>query len=118
MKATVTARERDIPYTIPAVPIWGAQDGDRIKRYTVDFFGKKTVPNVTVIGPPDKIKLLEFNQLPDPPLAMVRVLPGDDPGVRISRKPIIELPPDMGLHLANEDSIPLIDFQLIDTQPQ
>ena len=116
VKATVTIRAHDVPHKFDSLPVWIEGDADKMGRYYVDVAaGSKTVPNITIVGPADKIELLTHPDFPTPPRAVLQVLPQDEAG-RISRKPIIELPPDMGLHVLNPEAIQPIEFKLIDTQ--
>ncbi|MBV8782519.1 MAG: hypothetical protein JO353_14070 [Phycisphaerae bacterium] len=115
VKAQITVRESDVPYVARALILWVVGPADIMSHYRVEC-GSQVVPSVTIMGPPERIAQLERPDFTPKPRAVLEIRPSDDPGKPLRRQPRVELPPDMGLHVVDENAMPQIDFRLIDTR--
>jgi hypothetical protein len=116
VEAAVSVRESDVPGTIRSVPIWVSGPPALLARYHVELVNPSNgvLTNVKVIGPKDKIDLV--NQ-PDfaKPHAVLEIHDEDESssGKLLQRAVRFDLG-DLGLRVNDEISQHPVDFRLVD----
>lgn len=115
--STVRARfevgQSDVRYTYPSISVYVTGPRFLLEQYKVEC--DDTIPNVTVIGPPDKIAELNREDAARP-WAVLQVTGDDRPtpdGAKRSRRIRFEVP-DPSIRVSSEDAQRTLEFRLVD----
>lgn len=109
--AAFEVRQADVKYTIPSMAVFVAGPQNLLSQYRVDC--APSVANVTVIGPPDKIELLQREDFPKP--KAVLEVSGDDLPADVPRPPrrLIYRGLPEGVRVSPADEQRALEFTLV-----
>jgi len=108
---TVRIKQADVERKIDSMAVFKLTPSALEREYEVIY--DPILPNVKVIGPPDKIELLQTNAFI--PKAVFEVSVEDPKNRPITRRVRYELPP--GVRVAPDDEGRTIEFRLVKRQP-
>lgn len=113
VRASFRVRQADVALTLPAVPIFPLAPQTLLDEFRPVF--EPTLPNVTVVGPPEIIEALRAGTATRMPRAILELSRDDLPAGRVRRRQVrFDLPE--GVRVSPDDSRREVEFTLVPRQ--